>query len=194
MTVVSCRETLALPHVLWLDNYAHYLKVNAPTISKQMWRECLWSVCGIISMHSLADQQFLRKRPGVIVMPSRDEILTQASNIAALSYIKKREQQSTICFETSRSRDVTRVPIKPESAESARADDDRFFIPKGIFKSNIGSNTGMLKLLMDTRREEARLPNYTVLLVDVNIYWRIIKVTTFHPHISFVNMFSLSFS
>lgn len=167
---------MQLPHIVWLDNYAHFLKVNAPKMSTQMWRECQWAVCGIISQHSLANQEFLRRREGVHVMPSRDDVLEKNNNEATLSYFKAREDQPSECFETSVSRNVNRVPIKRAGPASTQADEDRFFIPKGIYGNNIGSNQGLLKLLMATRRDEEGLPNYPVLLVDVNIYWRIMKV------------------
>ena len=113
-------------------------------------------------------------------MPAPDQILEQKINTEILSYVKAHEDEPTTCFEDSVSRDVTRVPIKRDSPESNQADADRFFVPKGILGHNIGSNAGLLKLLMNARRDEAGLPNYSVLLVDVNIYWRIMKVCYDH--------------
>ena len=51
-------------------------------------------------------------------------------------------------------------------------------IPEKLLKDNIGSNIGLLKVLRSIVDEvdTARVKRYRVLLSDIDIYWRIMKV------------------
>ena len=81
------------------------------------------------------------------------------------------------CFALSLSRNVRKIPIKLESAATKEADMDRKFIPLGIRGQNIGSNAGLFSLLQEWRAEEIDSLHTPALLVDVNIYWRVMKVS-----------------
>lgn len=195
------RSVLDCPHVIWLDNYAHILRVNMPTGSTGWWRNALWTAKAAITLESLKDSEGFRKDVQFTGMPS----LTQIFNTLVLARFRKfyiaQEQKDFNFYDLSFSKDMRRIPIKPETKEARQADLDRKFVPLGILGHNIGSNSGLIKLLMDLRVEEEHKPHVPALLLDCNIYWRVMKVSFLMlclplliPFVSFSSLLLCSFS
>lgn len=109
-------------------------------------------------------------------MPSFEEIFSRAVLDRFERHYRKQEEKEPLFYEHSLSKNVRCVPIKPDVKEAREAEKDRKFVPLGILGQNIGSNNGLLKILMDHRLEELDKRHIPALLVDCNIYWRIMKV------------------
>lgn len=176
MLSVICRSVFEVPHVIWLDNYAHILRVNSPSANAGWWRNSLWSAKAAITLESLRDSDITLKRDGLQCMPSFKEIFSDMVVARFKKYFTNQEKEPIFYFDLSSSKNVRTVPIRPETEEAKKATYDRHFVPLGILGQNIGSNQGLFKILMDLRKEEKDKPHIPALLVDCNIYWRIMKV------------------
>ena len=169
------RSVFGRPHVIWLDNYAHVLRVNMPTATKGWWNTALWSAKAAITLKSLDGKlQFLRTASRA--MPTLNQLFSDAVTTRFRKYYEGQENKTTLCFDTSLSKNVRRIPITSETPEAVAADKDRKFIPLGIVGQNIGSNAGLIKILNVLRIEEEHNEYIPAILVDCNIYWRMMKV------------------
>lgn len=147
-----------------------------PTGDTGMWRNALWSAKAAITLESLrGSQDFLKGAPGT-GMPSFAQIFSSLVVDRFRKYYVDQDKKDLCFFEDSFSKGMRRIPIKPETKEALQADLDRKFVPLGIVGQNIGSNAGLIKILMDLRVEEESKPHVPAILVDCNIYWRIMKV------------------
>lgn len=170
------RSVLDFPHVIWIDNYAHVLRVNCPTAASGWWRQAQWTAKAAVTLESLKESQLFLKSPQSEGMPTLTELFDPEVTDRFVKYFKIQEDKKPLFFDTSVSKNVRTIPIKPDVPLANRAHIDRKFIPLGILAPNIGSNQGLLKVLMDHRIEEEKKPHIPALLVDCNIYWRIMKV------------------
>lgn len=172
------REVLNVPHVTWLDNYSHQLRVSVPTAGSTLWRDTNWSAKAAIKYTPLEQYSAVFLKHAFDGMPSVEAIFSDA----VVSRFDKEYSKGDLvfkCYETSLSKSCRTLPIKVDNAETKAADRERKFIPIGILRPNIGSNTGLLTLLMQWRAETQFRRHVPVLLVDVNIYWRVMKVILF---------------
>lgn len=159
-----------------MDNYAHILRVNCPSANSGWWRNAQWTAKAAITLESLKDsKQFLKGRDPV-GMPTLNELFDPEVIDRFKKYFIRQENKDAMFFDHSYCKDIRTIPIKPEIPAVHRADADRKFIPLGILAPNIGSNNGLLNVLMEHRIEEEKKPHIPALLVDCNIYWRIMKV------------------
>lgn len=167
-----------VPHVLWLDNYAHILRVNLPTARSGLWRNSSsWSAKAAIIQESLRNSDVALKTNDQNGMPDLNTLFSNLTIDRFKKYFGLREKQSSTSFEACFSKNERRIPIKPNSEKTLLADLDRKFIPLAILEHNIGSNDGLSKILMEVRTEEHNKPHTPALLVDCNIYWRVMKVS-----------------
>lgn len=159
-----------------MDNYTHQLRVSMPTADSGLWRNTNWSAKALISLRSLqASTLFLREGAPDAILPIEDVFADEVTTRFQKYYLEQ-EQEPVLCFEASVSKDVREIPIKLDNKTTQDADLDRKFIPLAILKQNIGSNAGLLSLLKEWRVEEHGRAHTPALLVDVNIYWRVMKV------------------
>lgn len=166
-----------VPHVIWIDNYSHILRVNMPTADSNWWRNSLWTAKAAITLDSLKNSSsFLKTNPST-GMPSIETLFSLRVTKKFKEYYTSREEKGVEFFANSISKDVQSVPIKPDTKTAKDADKDRKFTPLGILQHNIGSNSGLFKVLMEIRREEKNKPHIPALLMDCNIYWRVMKVS-----------------
>lgn len=168
---------LDVPHVLWLDNYAHILRVNIPNADSGWWRNALWSAKAAITLDSLKNSAVVLKDNVNSGMPDLQSIFDVGTKERFTKIYIQQEVANSQCYDTCLSKFIRQVPIKPSTEETKKADLDRKFIPLGILGYNIGSNSGLFKILTDIRVEEKNKPHTPALLVDCNIYWRIMKVS-----------------
>jgi len=176
----SFRSIFYEPHVIWLDNYAHVMKVNCPSADSGWWRKAQWTVKAAITLKSLKDnKQFVATHHLDRGMPTLAKLFDSEVLDRFRKYFKRQEDNDPFFFDKSLSKEIRTIPIKPNADYVRVADEDRKFVPLAILPSNIGSNRGLLKLLMDHRIEETKNPHIPALLVDCNIYWRVMKVHFF---------------
>ena len=173
---MSVRSVFDVPHVLWIDNYAHILHVNLPNATSGWTRNSLWSAKAAVTLDSLRGSTIVLKENPNSGMPDCVTIFSDETKARFRKIFVEQEHASPLCFESSLSKTVRQIPIKPLTAETQAADLDRKFVPLGILGHNIGSNAGLFKILMEIRAEEQSKPHTPALLVDCNIYWRVMKV------------------
>lgn len=105
-----------------------------------------------------------------------DELFSHRLTTTFTQTYIQREKLDIVCYDQSLSKTLRSIPIRPDTKETDEADVDRTFVPLGILQHNIGSNAGLFKILMELRVEEKQKPHIPALLVDCNIYWRVMKV------------------
>lgn len=148
-----------------------------PTARKGLWlNSSSWSAKAAITLESLRDSTVALKGNANNGMPDLHTIFSDMMISKLKKYFILREKSDPLCFDKSLSREERRVPIKPNTIKTKEADIDRTFVPLGILEHNIGSNEGLFKILMEVRNEEKAKPHTPSLLVDCNIYWRVMKV------------------
>ena len=135
-----------------------------------------WSVKAAIILDSISESPVSLKVYANTGIPPIDEVFGEYSTSHFIATYIKREKLNTMYYDQSLSKFIRDIPIKPETEETKKVDLDRFFIPLGILGHNIGNNAGLFKILMEIRSEEKEKPFTPALLVDCNIYWRIMKV------------------
>ena len=177
------------PHVIWLDNFSHYLRVNCPTASSQMWRDSLWTVSAVLqpTEYDLTTiEAGLNQIPNK-VYPAADDFFKKkpASFVNAMTMEGPyRADAKLTYYEDSFSKDVSRLPIRTRDVFTH----GRVFIPDAILPYNIGNQVGLLQSLSRVLDQVNETNRQAVLVVDVNIYKRIIKVKfkcMSFPHVIF---------
>ena len=91
------------------------------------------------------------------------------------------DQQGYEKYEVSFSKDINLIPLVDNEYLETRDSHDHIlreveFYPTAMDESNVGSNAGLLKVLMKIREEFHTKGRYVMLLADINIYLRIVKV------------------
>jgi hypothetical protein len=88
------------------------------------------------------------------------------------------ETESLRRFDTSVSKHVTRLPVGPDHDPAGLP---WKFLPVDLRVFNVGSNYGLGSYLEEKRQKESKGPaaRFELLLVDINIYTRFLRVLPF---------------
>jgi hypothetical protein len=108
----------------------------------------------------------LSAMPPSLLNPEIEEIFTQ------IYQIFEREDR-LLCFETSVSRDIRIVPIRPEEKTEVK---QPVFYPDRLMGFNVSSNPGLIYVLRSVFNETSDRSNYRILVSDCNVFLRAIKV------------------
>ena len=185
---ISFRTALSAPHVLWLDNFSKFYTTRLPKATSGPFRQCLWSVSAIrpvdidLSVVYNEDDEIYPAMPPDLYA-NMDELL---------ELLKKSDGVSPLLYDSSVwNFDLFTIPPGPP-AKKDQTDltkefwDDvpspglKTYIPRGIRPDNVGSNHEMLACIEDWMDEKnstvTGLTNYGILLSDINIYDRLLKV------------------
>ena len=179
------------PHVLWLDNFSKMYAVAVQNIASGSYSSCLWTGHGVHQYEGPVVDLSLGVR-AVRGVPqhlfSEVRVNRTRTAIRLVDAVEKYHVKS-ICHRYS----VNRVPLKPSipieedpvlhhKLQESR-DGMRLFHPHAISDINIGSNEGLLSILKNMANDHDALPptqrRIQILSVDVNIYWRILKVSQY---------------
>lgn len=143
--------------------------------------------------HELSNKLVIFREGLLPAMPS--ELLTQAAFddlVAGLEnlmpiYLKDYFKQSFVhCFKMNQA--PVHVPHDVEftnggsimrfrDAQGASFDGTKFKIPEGLREVNVGSNIGLLSVLKDYLNMYEQRPTYKMMIADINIHDRILKVS-----------------
>ena len=180
------------PHVQWIDNFSKVYLSKVPRVSRGTFKDSLWT--GIANKkytgNDNIDLSVIRDENKQIIhaMPSQLELWDNLD--VFYSEMKKTDREGMEYFRHSwvKKLDVDNVPLRPtvnerrypelHSSLLKSVSSMDHMIPEKLLKDNIGSNIGLLKVLRSIVDEvdTARVKRYRVLLSDIDIYWRIMKV------------------
>lgn len=165
------------PHVMWMDNFSKLLPLSIPRNSLELFKSCLWTVYGFNQLPVDMDLSLVYDLPA---MPPQFHTLETLQGLR-VSYTQIEGAESWQRFEHSLSRDICRVPL--EVLQSARERGDHIlskFFPYGIRPVNVGANHVLVDILEEYLVTDTKNPanNYQIVMTDINIYQRILKV----PH------------
>lgn len=79
---------------------------------------------------------------------------------------------------TSVSKELTRIPLQDPLPLADRQYVQPPFLPQDLLAENVGANIGLLEILENIRaeRQESKSRLYNIIVTDINIYNRILKV------------------
>jgi len=177
------------PHVVWLDNYSHFLKVQMPSGDRGRWRDCQWTVVALHVTRELLEQNaeeskalgfFLRSARAGHAMPKTMFLASDIESVVAcLTHISGNGNLKSDYYDSSLSKDVRRLPLKPPAigTEAERYLKESIFLPKAVSPLNISSNKGLIQCLVDLLRQYPKNDvRPIILMADVAIYVRLLKV------------------
>ena len=172
-----------LPHCVWVDNYYKYFRTSYPKASTGLRKDCAWTVSARVSVPFHLNDNFVLdiiRREGMPAMPPDQfaddyvkELITAYSKFESI-------RVNELVYDTSLSKDIKRLPLKPEGNDPKL---EQAFFPRGISQHNIASNEGLVSVLAELRNEYKDNMNYLVILADVNIHKRIMKVLSYDVYL-----------
>lgn len=179
--------------ILWVDNFNKFyvksklqIRTEGPNINVD------WTAIGLSKLdfaHPLDLQHFVTNSGNVL--NSFPEPLFQYSIYNPLwKYFKKFDNfQGSFLWSTSASKDVFSTPLRGKiSATYAPTQEElvygsniglKNFQPVDLLDHNIGSTAGLCCVLRELRQRFFIPGQYLLMKVDINIYWRIAKVSSF---------------
>jgi hypothetical protein len=184
---------------MWIDNYNKLKSFQTPSLDKSSWAACAWSCVALKSVPSYkplpSDTLDIRTSPdsGLVIPAMPDD------PFATQNYLLDKLNQNTadMClYDTSLAKiwKVHSVPLKPASFNvpekyraplEHRVDAIKNFHPLEILGTNIGSNEGFGRIVRKVWAEhKARdalkgKSTHLVLIADINIFDRLLKVSMF---------------
>jgi hypothetical protein len=194
-----CRSLRDTVHTVWMDNYNKLKAFQAPSLNKSSWAACAWSCVALKSVPSYkplpTDTLDIRTSPdsGLVIPAMPDDPFTARDFLLN----KLRRNSDKMCLhDTSLAKlwKVDSVPLKPalnnvpekyQAPLEHQVDAIKNFHPLEIVGSNIGSNDGFCRIVRkvweDHKARDARLGKSThlVLIADINIFDRLLKVLCF---------------
>ena len=176
---------LTAPCVVWLDNFSKTLARQHPTVERGVYTPMLWTVSAVKTLHaSVARSTELVFDDDGVISAMPPTLLGDHANLTEYLTIRMSSESmfdTALCVAHS----IKRVPPKlPDDAWVSQEDRERVadsvdgltrFHPLEILQHNIGSNEGLMRVIrhMDTILAPDR---YAVIVVDINIYMRLLKV------------------
>ena len=182
---------LTRPHVLWVDNYSKVFRKSVPTTNKGRYNTCLWTgyaafVCDTPNIQTT----LLKNRDGMVIPGMPDNLCSEESvdqvkaGITFVSNNIRKYYYESVVLQY----DVANVPPKINTNIHTRLrtvvehvkNSTKNVHPLKLLKRDIGSNAGLISVLVDICETygvvDQSCTDYVILNVDSNIYWRILKV------------------
>lgn len=175
------------PNVIWLDNFSKTLARQHPTVERGVWTPMLWTVAAVkrlhpsvrVSMDLVYDGEDVHSAMPLTIVGDPDELHAHITSQMTVSSM----YDEAMCV----IHNVRRVPPKlPSDSWAHQVDIDRMsesvdglhrFHPIEVNKHNIGANEGLMLVLKDLELMLAP-GRYAVVVADVNVYMRILKVSS----------------
>lgn len=191
--LITVREIISRPHVLWVDNFSKCLATSVPDSMLGAYKACLWTGFAVFACtdESISDT-VVHNLDGSVRPAMPDDILDGSQEVArALHHVIGQGWQlySTSLVATY---DVRNIPPKidthvfPELAQTIEDPKNTLFnvYPNGLVDMNIGSNRGLAAVIRQLYEQYGMQPGgdcsrYLTVNVDENIYWRTLKVRFF---------------
>jgi len=187
-------DSTEAPALHWLDNYAKYYKATSMHIDKDLLQSVQWTTHGVKILPDKVNLRWHYTPDGASSIPSfpyLDQLLDIQAHAVLLSNLRK---VSFSQFETSIAvtRDVRRIPLK---LDIAKAVDEKeamhlkmsfdgllHFFPVDIYPENIVAHRGLLQAFRRLQlleglgvEDHKRFGYYSLLHVDVKIYWDLLR-------------------
>ena len=167
-----------VPHVVWVDNYCKWLRVQVPTAATQMWRDTRWTVHGLFisDEHRGTDRTAFHLQPGEQCYP--DDIFATRDDVEGL--IRDAADRVLVAgvptfYPHSISKDVQRIPL----ALPVESPEDKYnFVPVAVHKHDISSNKGLAHTLLAVAERYPPGGAPIIMMTDINIWKRQMKVRT----------------
>jgi hypothetical protein len=181
-----------------MDNYGKVLKFGTPNLATGLWAPGTWCVQAILAPKIATEVQVDDS-----VQMNKPALPTTLFTRSAWNWLNKALKNTPLTnYQDSVAKDATRVPIKKKRlADDDEADSDRDwdddsdadaqagseprikFIPETIHELNPGSNDGLVSWLGQRHRAQSKAgemyhKRVQLVVCDVNIYYRILKVGT----------------
>ena len=161
-----------------VDNYSKIMKVGIPRISSGVFKECLWTVAGLLPFPDEVQVPRLQVDASKPAVPT--DLFSDFRINMLLDQMVDQEDQSLEYFDGSLSKNTKTIPLFDETVldiMSITCNPARSrFLPAGVERDNIGSNVGLIRTLLRLKEEYAGSDKYVIVLADINIYKRIFKV------------------
>ena len=180
------RDCKDQPNVIWLDNFSKIYASGFQTADSGARRDCLWSGIGMRLFQG--NNVDIAIRDGVDAMP--DELFSENLVSSLEQTMQTVDADSWSLFNDSwvNIYDVRNVPLKPDvdqvapqyvDALNESRDGMQSFYPLKIVPHNIGSNSGLVKIVAGVWEQHTNGPNmfnYQYVNTDCNIFWRMCRV------------------
>jgi hypothetical protein len=193
------------PHIHWIDNFSKLYNRTKPSIESGPVHNSLWTGVAVIEWDGASDVslELVRHQDGsnMAALPPRlctgyfDRGICQGlSDIDALG-------MNVLDMSTCTRYNVNNVPCKPvvditddpalHALLEQRGDGMRNLYPQCLIKANIGKNTDLLKIMRQRldEVEAARPQRYGVVLADIDIFSRCLKVIHMYIHVRRIIVF-----
>lgn len=162
----------------WIDNYAHSIFRNVPTIESTMFSHNLWTSVAMFTSEVVIDLRIGERIKHCLPMDIR-KLLPGPGNLSAMVHDlhQQRTFEETLFFKY----DISWIPIRPNKDYISKERLTRV-IPVDVLKDNVGSQVGLVEVLkyVMARYKNRKGVKYTIGAVDTNIYWRLLKVHILH--------------
>lgn len=174
-------------HINWIDNYSHFLKVQAPTGDSKAWRDCQWTVHALVTTRGLRetdeiDDDWLLGPEQVEAKIMPLDMFAAAAKAGCLQTLLVRGRLIRThpdYFSGSNCKDVRTLPLKPPPPADAEQayNETAVFAPLAVHGHNVSSNKGLARVFkMTLEHYEAKGIRPIIIMADVNIYKRLLKV------------------
>lgn len=194
------RQLQSTPHLLWIDNFSKLFNTSRPRLQGGARSDCMWTGVALVQVDGLPSLSMrLHRMPDGSVMSAMPPYICTSYSINNMKAIVSAVDasgifhlDSSICSRYN----VNNVPCKPvpdmirepglHELLSRSPDGLQNWYPKALIRRNIGSNIGLLKILRDfvVDTEVSNPPRYGIILADINIFWRGLKVAQPYLHTS----------
>lgn len=169
--------------VWWIDNYAHSIFRNIPTVDTTMFANNMWTAVAIFKSDAVVDMSIVGRPKHGFPRDVRDLIAEEGRLVDLLEDVHNHCSLEETLFVKY---NISWLPIRPTRDYISRERLLRLY-PVDIVKDNIGSQAGLSEMMkyvrnMISKRSHLR---YSVGAVDTNIYWRLVKVHLL-PHLSVI--------
>ena len=203
------REVEDGPHVVWFDNYNKMFRKQIASMTRDQLALCMWNGYAVRPYKGRVEVSMKVKRLNYQVVPAMPQLADLWSRTDAIDDAIISSTATDIANSASQEIPLDfldnslyaqwgadRVPLKPDknvvpeeykAAIENSPDTLENFFPKGLIEHNVGSNVGLARVMRkiyDEKKMGSVLgsPTYIALNVDLNIFYRLMKVLSCSPH------------
>lgn len=193
---ILVRKLESKPQLIWLDKFSKLYNTSRPGLSGGARSDCLWTGVALVQHEGLPNlsMDVVHLDDGSVMSAMPPRICTSYFNEHVKSLLITVDASSWYHLDSSivSQYSVNNVPCKPvpdmirepglHALLSKSPDGLQNWYPKQMLSRNIGTNNGLLKILRDivVDLEVDETPKYRVILADINIFWRGLKVHVHH--------------
>lgn len=165
----------AVPCAIWIDNFSNLLSVGVPSVSRSFYRDTLWTVSGIMSVKGNCEVNLFRSDtpPSPFAMPI-SLISAESVSFITTRFVSLVLNESWFRYDISDCKMEDRIPIGSRVRWGATR-----FRPREVISGNPASNIGLSRIFHRFIEEHGCGRFYRPLVVDINLYSRLMKVCLF---------------